>query len=204
MSREWCLPGETWKAVAGYEGLYEVSDFGRVRSLARVVMRGGSPLRKPAAIKKCAMDGSGYLQARMTKGDEKKLYRVNRLVAFAFVDNPDGLPEVNHRDLNKLNNAAHNLQWSTRAENMAHAGRRGRMCGYMNPNKRVKLTPEKVAQIRELSAAGLTNSEIAKQFGVSNGAIWGVVSGVNWNPEIKEIAPRLLAEDAAYAAECAP
>lgn len=189
--------GEIWRPVAGYEGLYEVSNLGRVKSLDRIAYRGSQVLRLKGAIKSPALDGSGYLQARLTKDGIKALVRVNRLVAEHFIANPDGLPEVNHIDLDKLNNASRNLEWSTHKRNMEHAGNRGRLCGYLNKNKRVKLCPDSVAAIREAARNGGTQRGIAKEFGVSSTTVAKIIKFERWNPEILELAPRLIAQDQA-------
>ena len=94
---------ENWKSIIGYEGLYEVSDQGRVKSLKR----GKERILKPAKQR------WGYLQVRLCKNSQKKDFKVHRLVAEAFCPNPcpDKFDQVNHRDENKTNNAASNLEW---------------------------------------------------------------------------------------------
>lgn len=95
---------EEWRDVVGYEGLYEVSDWGRVR-------RNGKILR-PAKIK------NGYLLVSLYKNGIVRRVYIHRLVASAFIPNPQNLPEVNHRDENKTNNAVSNLEWCTHDYNM--------------------------------------------------------------------------------------
>lgn len=186
--------GELWRPVVGYEGLYEVSNLGGVRSLDRIVSRGNQTLRLKGAIKNPAEDSYGYLQARLTKDGKGKLVLVHRLIAMAFIENPESLPEVNHLDLDKKNNAALNLEWSLHSDNMKHAGDRGRLCGYMNKNKRIKLCPASVAGIREASRLGGTHRGIASSFGVSSTTVGNIVNHQRWNPEIIDLAPRLIAE----------
>ena len=102
---------EVWKDVVGYEGLYQVSNFGKVRSLAYGKKR----------ILKQQERQHGYLSVCLYgRGGNKRNFRqvsVHRLVAEAFISNPMSLPEVNHIDENKQNNAATNLEWVTHKEN---------------------------------------------------------------------------------------
>jgi len=108
---------ETWKPVVGYEGLYQVSDFGEVISL-NYKHTGQSRVLKPMK------DRKGYLNVNLYKNGKKKRQLVHRLVAQAFIDNPDNLPEVNHIDENKENNKVCsgmvNLEWCNRKYNVNH------------------------------------------------------------------------------------
>ena len=94
---------EVWKPVVGYEGLYEVSNLGRVRRVKII-----EPSRKK----------HGYMQISLTGSDGvRKSFRLHRLVAEAFIPNPDGKPQVNHKDEDTENNRARNLEWATAEEN---------------------------------------------------------------------------------------
>lgn len=92
---------EVWKDVVGYEGLYQVSNKGRVKSL----WFGKERILRPGKLKK------GYLMVCLCKNREKKWCLVHRLVGQAFLSNPHNLPEINHRDENKENNSVQNLEW---------------------------------------------------------------------------------------------
>ena len=103
---------EVWRWVVGYEGLYMVSNHGRVMSIPTIIEKGNGitvlvdgRLIKPSAIRK------GYLQVALTKNGKQKPMRVHRLVAEAFIPNRLGLPCVNHIDENKANNVVGNLEW---------------------------------------------------------------------------------------------
>ena len=104
--------GEIWKPIKGFEGIYEVSNLGNVRNAK-------GRTRKPFLIPK------GYLMIDLFRNRERTHARVNRLVADAFVPNPDNKPEVNHKNGDKADNRAENLEWSTKSENMLHAYRSG-------------------------------------------------------------------------------
>ena len=99
---------EQWKPVVGYEGLYEVSNLGNVRKSST------KKVRKPF------LNRQGYARVDLWKDNKHISYTVHRLVAKAFLPNPDMKPEVNHIDENRLNNRVDNLEWCTRLENMHH------------------------------------------------------------------------------------
>lgn len=100
---------EVWKDIAGYDGLYQISNKGRVRN-ARSIL-------------KTFVCGSGYSEIILTKNRKRKPKLIHRLVAEAFLLNPVGKREVNHKDGNKLNNDVGNLEWVTPSENQAHSRR---------------------------------------------------------------------------------
>lgn len=102
---------EIWKDIEGFEGRYQISTWGRVRNAITMC------IIKPYSNKK------GYLKVGLMKGDKSIKFRVNRLVAQAFIPNPYNLPQVNHKDGNKVNNSFTNLEWTTNAINQEHARR---------------------------------------------------------------------------------
>lgn len=111
-----------YRPVSGFEGMYEVSRDGIVRSIDRYVnTKGGAKQFRPGRILKQSMSNAGYLRVHIRNGAKGKNASVHRLVALAFVPNPDGKAEVNHKDGDKLNNSAENLEWVTPSENMRHA-----------------------------------------------------------------------------------
>lgn len=120
---------EIWRDVVGYEGLYQVSSLGRVRSCERIVKRKdyGDVLR-PQQILKQYDNGIGYLRVVLyDNGHKKRKLYVHRLVASAFVKNNLGLPNINHKDENKYNNNASNLEWCTQKYNNNYGTRTERM-----------------------------------------------------------------------------
>ena len=108
---------EIWCPIKGYEGLYEVSDKGRVRSLKFGKER----------ILKTGRNQQGYLVVCLCKNGERETYRIHRLVAKTFIHNPDNLPEVNHKDEDKENNSVHNLEWCDRKYNINFGTRNKRI-----------------------------------------------------------------------------
>lgn len=122
---------ETWKDVAGYEGMYQVSDEGRVRRLVGYKC-------KATRILKPVKHTNGYLLVRLCKNGESKCTRIHRLVADAFIPNTENKGDVNHIDGNKTNNHVSNLEWATRSENLKHA----HMSGLASTEKAIKASAD--------------------------------------------------------------
>lgn len=122
---------EMWKAIKDYEGLYEVSNFGRVRALARTIInKNGLLQRYPEKFLKFDIADAGsskYHRATLSKDHITKKYSVHRLVAENFISNPENKPHVNHLDNDGTNNHWSNLEWCTHSENMIHAQKQGRL-----------------------------------------------------------------------------
>lgn len=103
------IDNEKWKPIKNYESLYEVSDLGNIKSLKRNV------------ILKVRNDKNGYLVINLCKKGKTKTFKVHRLVAHEFIDNPLNKKEINHKDGNKQNNRVNNLEWCSSKENQIHA-----------------------------------------------------------------------------------
>ena len=164
---------EKWKPVRGYEGIYEVSNLGRVRSVDRVnsfEAWGKTNYRKlKGKIRKQNFDGRGlYLHVSLNDGKRNKIALVHRLVAEAFIENPDNLPEVNHKDENKTNNNVSNLEWCDHKYNNNYGSKFHATRGEKNVS--AKLTPEIVKAMRDEfipydEVYGITG--LAKKYGIS-------------------------------------
>lgn len=140
---------EVWKPVIGFEGLYEVSSEGRVRSLGFWMNnRWGTQWWKPGRILKPGVDGGGYLMVDLQKDGVRYNKKVHRLVAEAFIPNPDNKPQINHLDENPKNNNINNLEWVTQKENN----------NYGNHNKKRIDTMVSLGRINPESV-GLSKSE---------------------------------------------
>jgi hypothetical protein len=111
---------EIWKDIKGYEGLYQVSNYGRIKSFPRK----GTHINTEHILS-INKDHKGYLMVTLTKKCKRKTYKVHRLVAEAFISNPNNLPQVDHIDDNKENIKVENLQWITNADNMKKAWKTG-------------------------------------------------------------------------------
>lgn len=118
---------EEWRDIEGYIGLYQVSSWGRVKSLERTVWDNRGYYKTISErILKGGKTMDGYLQASLCKEGKKKLYLVHRLVCEAFCENPHGYLEVNHINENKADNRACNLEWVSHKENLNHGTRNER------------------------------------------------------------------------------
>lgn len=115
---------EIWKDIEGYEGLYQVSNLGRVQSVDRL---DGSNHRLKGKIRSTSIRPNGYEKVILSKNSKRKGHSVHRLVAQAFIPNPENKPQVNHIDENQTNNMASNLEWSTAKENANHGTRTERI-----------------------------------------------------------------------------
>jgi uncharacterized protein YerC len=104
---------EIWKDIVGYEGLYQVSNLGNVKSFNK------------NKLMKIGFHQDGYNRLWLSKENKSKGFLLHRLIAIHFIPNPNNLPEVNHKDANKLNNSIGNLEWCSHSENMAHANAMG-------------------------------------------------------------------------------
>ena len=115
---------EAWKPIVGYEDAYAVSNYGRVKNLARIDNMGKF---KRERILRQPKTPNGYLHVHLSKDGKAKWCLVHRLVAEAFCDKPDGCDVVNHIDNDKHNNRSDNLEWTTYKGNMQWASKQGRM-----------------------------------------------------------------------------
>lgn len=159
---------EIWKDIFE-NNYYQVSSLGRVKSKARKVphsMCGEVSIKE--RILKPAKDAKGYLRVALAKGRALKTYKVHRLVAQAFVDNPEKKPQVNHIDGNKQNNCLLNLEWVTNKENAIHAAKNG-LWTYKKGHEhhRSRLDEKQVQQLCRMKDAGYLNRVIADRFGIS-------------------------------------
>ena len=141
------IPGEEWRDIPGFEGIYAVSSLGRVKSLERdseYYVKGQRRVRHYGeSLMKQYEDQDGYLQCHLQDHGREVYCNVHRYVAQAFIPNPSGLPEANHIDGNKHNNVVENLEWCNTQYNVSHAletGLRGSQKGYDRTVKRVRCT----------------------------------------------------------------
>lgn len=117
---------EQWRDVKGYEGKYQVSNLGNVRSVDRTFTNScGVIVTRKGMLLKPNLNRDGYLKVTMHKGGKVNTILIHRQVADAFIPNDKNYPQVNHKDGNKLNNNAANLEWCTALDNMHHAAEQG-------------------------------------------------------------------------------
>jgi len=163
---------ELWKDIPGWIGLYRVSTHGRVKSMERMIIAGTRDKIVRPRYLKFGVDKDGYLSVTLAKEGVNKSYRVHRLVAMAFIPNPENLPLVNHIDNDVQNNCVWNLEWGTPLSNMQHSVKQGRKIA-----KNRKLTNAYVATIRGMYATGdVTMDELAKWFEVTRPTIGNIIN----------------------------
>lgn len=143
---------EIWKDIDGYEGMYQVSSLGRVKTLARYKVK--------ECIRKLVSDKNGYMTVRLTYKKVGKTYKIHRLVATAFISNPEGYNEVNHKNEKKDDNRVENLEWCDKTYNVnygtANSRRRAHSINCSFTSKRVvqkSLSGEVIAIYPSLSEA---------------------------------------------------
>lgn len=118
---------EIWKDVVGYEGTYQISNTGRLKSLTRAIPRQGRTFTKQGIFYKPCPDKDGYLNSQLSLNGSYKRLSIHRIVALAFLPNPENKPFINHINCIVSDNRVENLEWVTPKENTAHAIKLGRM-----------------------------------------------------------------------------
>lgn len=142
---------EIWRDIEGYEGLYQISNKGHVKSL----YNGSERILKPRD------NGRGYLRVHLTKENTSKHIRVHRLVARAFIPNPDNLPEVNHKDENKKNNCVENLEWMRHIDN----------CNYGNRNEKISRKILQYSKSGEFIREWQSAAEVERELNINHSNI---------------------------------
>ncbi|VXC99475.1 NUMOD4 domain-containing protein [Sphingobacterium multivorum] len=112
---------EAWEDVIGYENLYQVSNLGKVRSLDKIVSNGNGSFLKKGIVLKPYLDKDGYATVNLYKNRKKRLIRIHRLVAMAFIPNSNNKPAINHKNSIRDDNRVENLEWVSVSENNKHA-----------------------------------------------------------------------------------
>lgn len=177
------LDGEQWADITGYDGLYQISTFGRVKSFKTNQQR----------ILRPALNTENYLIVHLWKNNKVKFFTVHRLVAQAFIPNPDNKLQVNHIDGCKINACVGNLEWATNAENIRHAFDTGLLFLPQGEDvSQAKLTNKQVRFIRD-NPENLNTVELAKRFNVTSATISDVQIGKKYKTaggKIRQVGKR--------------
>ena len=155
---------EIFKDIKGFEGLYQISNFGNVKSLKRNI------ILKPSS------NGKGYLHIILYKNCKSKVGRIHRLVAQAFIPNPENKPQINHIDGNKSNNNVNNLEWVTNSENQKHAFALGLQTNIANNNPRTRKINQYDLQ-GNLIKTWNSCYDIVKELNINRSCIWRCCTG---------------------------
>jgi len=176
---------EIWKDIPGMEGVYQVSNCGRIKALERNIrLKNNRILPIKEHFVKGSKDTKGYLQLDANIDGKRIIKFIHRLVAESFLENPKNLEQVNHKDGNKLNNCADNLEWCTCIENIHHAWKNGLnkpLRGEKQGNH--KLTEEQVIYIKthyKKLDKKFGARALAKKFNVTTSPILLIVKGKSW------------------------
>lgn len=171
---------EEWRDIPGYEGLYQVSNTGRVKSLLRLDAKGRRIKGKMMMLRP---SHKGYLKVPLTKGGKQKNKFVHNLVVFTFIGTkPEGM-QCNHKNGNKKDNHLDNLEYCTGSYNVLHAyrvlDRPSALTGEKHWN--AKLTQDDIVKIRELYKTGnYTHKKLANIFGIKSPAIGQIINRQRW------------------------
>ena len=169
---------EIWKDIPGYEGIYQVSNNGKVKSMKRIRKGGGVLKEKMMTL---YLDKDGYVKTSLYKNKKKNPMMVHRLVAFAFIDNPNMFPQINHKDENHSNNNVENLEWCDSKYNTNYGSRSKKISGEKHGLH--KLTNEEIKYIRNVYIPyhnEFSGAALARKFGVTQSAIQAVVNNKTW------------------------
>lgn len=177
---------EIWKDIIGYEGFYQVSNLGRIKSLPRITARDERTIKilTGRILRLNRDERGGYLKVSLSKVGKTKKVNVHRIVALSFLENPNNLPQVNHINAIKIDNRVEDLEWVSRSDNSKHAYRMGLMSHFSifcTEKHYSKIRREDILKIRELySERHKTQREIAIEFGLSQSQISAITTRRSW------------------------
>jgi hypothetical protein len=174
---------EIWKDVNGYEGVYQVSNHGRLKGLGREVFtKTNKTYYIPERIIASTINSRGYRMASLWFNGKGKLKLLHRIIAETFIPNPENLPQVNHIDGNKLNNDISNLEWVTSQDNIIHAYNHNLIHPALGINRNVgHFVEEDIKRIRQMALEGMSQRKIAAEYGVQQNSIWLILKGKTYN-----------------------
>lgn len=173
---------EIWKEVDGYNGIYFVSNLGRIKSVDHYInSRWGCVLKKGRFLK-FRKSIKGYIQVSFSLKGKRFNTGVHRVIARAFIPNPLNKPQINHINGIKDDNRLVNLEWCTNRENQIHAVKNKLVnLNYGERHHNSKLTNKEVVKVRELHKIGFTNIELAKDYKISATAMSNILRRKTYN-----------------------
>lgn len=181
MLTEYFNINEFWSPIKGYEGLYEISNWGRIKSLEKIIVysNGRKYLYEEKILK--LNPSNGYRTISLVKDKVKQTHMVHRLVASAFKENPFNKPFVNHEDGDRSNNYYLNLNWSTNSENQLHSYNvLGNKSVRGENNGSSKLNSGDITAIRYLCSTGVSQTLVGNRFGICQEAVRKIINRITW------------------------
>ncbi len=168
-----------WKDIPGYEGLYQISRRGQVKSLGRKITdRRGRVTERKDIIKVNQVDMFGYYRIQLKKDGISKNFRIHRLIAMAFIPNPKNKRCINHKDANKKNNRISNLEWCTHKENLQHAFKKNLVHRASGENcSSATISDAEAEQIASLLWQRWKTYDIAREIGCSPQVVSKIKAG---------------------------
>lgn len=173
---------EEWRDIPGYENRYQASNYGRIKALkrTRVQPKYGATCYYQEKILKLLFTEKNYYQITLWDGLRRKTHRVNRIIAITWIPNNECLPQVNHKDGNKLNNFFKNLEWCTQDYNNKHARINHLNNNFGSGHHTSKITDEDVLEIRRMKSPNNTFKEVGDIFGITPQQAFRIVNKINW------------------------
>lgn len=169
---------EEWRDIKGFEGLYQISNMGNVKSLERTVWNSrGYYVTVPERIRKARKNRYGYLYVALWKEGKRKQYMIHRLVASAFLNNADNLPEINHKDEDKTNNTVDNLEWCDRSYNCNYGTRNKKISEKMTNSSKLGKSVIGINKVSGLIVEFPYVREASRQTGINSGNICACCNG---------------------------
>lgn len=171
---------EEWRKIPGFDERYEVSSFGHIRRAKSIYWRFLHGKYTPHILPEKTLSlgtisQKGYIEVRFAN----RLHRLHRLIALAFVPNPNDLPQINHKNANKLDNRPENLEWCTNQQNRDHMVRLG-LHAFGSRSGTAILKEKDIPVIRNLIKQKFSQANIANRYNVSSSCIQGIADGHNW------------------------
>jgi len=171
---------EIFLPVKGYEGLYEVSNYGRIKSCKRIVPHGrhGTFELKEKYLK-IQKEKAGYVTCALCINGKAKRFKIHRLIALSFIPNPTNKADINHKNGIKTDNRIENLEWCTSSENQRHALNNGlKIPKYGTMHHSTKLT---INEVKEIFKSGQSCMKLSKKYNICHSSIHDIKTGKTWS-----------------------
>lgn len=169
---------EEWKDIPGYENYYQASNHGRIKRVGGYIRHSNNSMKNwSEKVLAQKQDAGGYLKVEFSKDGKRKNILCHRAVCAAFHENPQNLPQVNHKDGDKTNNSVDNLEWCSKSHNRLHAFATGLTSAKGSKNSQAILTVDRVLKIRESNERV---KDLARQHGVSPATICDIKNRRSW------------------------